>query len=162
MMKRSMGTTSHTGERITKYTSSELICHTCSWLLWRRRRWWCCKRGILLSKVTTKLREKSHVRGASIGSKRLRWIKAFIACIELLKRCRWVTLSFFEAQRRSLVRIESLLDVLHIFLYLLGGFPLLVQPHLNGMVRVTHAKKELEHFFKGEEEFSHCWLEDCP
>jgi hypothetical protein len=75
------------------------------------------------------------------GSKHLKWIKAFIACIALLKKCRGATLSFFRAQRRrSLVRIESFLDLLHIFLELLVGFPLLMKPSLNSMVRATHAK----------------------
>jgi hypothetical protein len=90
---------------------------------------------------SVKMRVKPHVRCASIGSKHLKWIKAFIACIALLKRCRGVTLSFFRAQRRrSLVRIENFLDLLHIFLELLVGFPLLMKPSLNGMVRATHAK----------------------
>jgi hypothetical protein len=78
MMKRCMGTTSHTGVWITKDASSELIYHARSWLLWRR---WCFKGGTLLSKVTTKLRAKSHMRGASIGSKWKRGIKVLIVGI---------------------------------------------------------------------------------
>jgi hypothetical protein len=95
MMKRCKGATGHTGVWITKNGDRDLIHHTRPRLLWRRRRrrrrrrrWWCCKRGTSLSKITTKMRVKPHVRCASIGSKRLRWIKAFIACIALLKRCR--------------------------------------------------------------------------
>jgi hypothetical protein len=88
MMKRCKGATGHTGVWITKNGDRDLIHHTRPRLLWRRRRRWCCKRGTSLSKITTKMRVKPHVRCASIGSKRLRWIKAFIACIALLKRCR--------------------------------------------------------------------------
>jgi hypothetical protein len=39
----------------------------------------------MMSKVTTKLRVIPHVRGASIGSKRMRGIKVHIAGISLLK-----------------------------------------------------------------------------
>jgi hypothetical protein len=89
MMKRCKGATHHTRIWITNDGGCNLICHTRPRLLWRRRRrWWCYKRGILLSKITIKLRVKLHVRCASIGSKRLRWIKAFIACIAVLKRSR--------------------------------------------------------------------------
>jgi hypothetical protein len=154
MMKRCKGATGHTGVWIIKNGGRDLIPHTRPQLLWRRRRRWCCKRGTLLSKITSKLRVKPHVRCASIGSKQLRWIKAFIACIVLLKRCRGVTLSFFGARRRSLISIESFLDFLHIFLELLAGFPLLMKPSFNGMVRVTHAKQEPEHFFSKGRRFS--------
>jgi hypothetical protein len=157
MMKRCAGTTSHTGVRITKDASNELICHAGSWLLWRR----CIKCGTLL--VAAKPRVKPHVRSASIGSKRLRWIKAFIASISLLKWSRRVALPFFKSRRgRGLVGIECFLDLLHILLKLLAGFPLLMKPSLNGMVRATHAKQKPEHFLQRGGGFSRCYPEDCP
>jgi hypothetical protein len=79
MMKRRVRTTSHTGIWITKDTSDELICYARSWLLWRR--WRCIKCGTLLTKVTTKLRVKPHVRDASVRSKWMRGIKVFIVDI---------------------------------------------------------------------------------
>jgi hypothetical protein len=81
MMKRCVETTSHTGIWITKDTSSELICHARSWLLWRR----CIKCETVLTKVTTKLRVKPHVRCASVGSKWMRGIKVLIVGISSLK-----------------------------------------------------------------------------
>jgi hypothetical protein len=99
MMKRRVGTTSHTGIWITKDTSSKLICHARSWLLWRRWMRRCIKCGTLLTKVTTKLRVKPHVRGASVGSKWMRGIKVLIVGIFLLKWSRRVALSFFGAWR---------------------------------------------------------------
>jgi hypothetical protein len=105
MMKRWMGITSHTEVRGTKDASSELICHVRSWLLWRR---WCFKGGTLLSKITTKLRAKPHVRGASIGSKWMRGIKVLIIGISLLEWSRRVALSFLGAWRgRSPVWVKE-------------------------------------------------------
>jgi hypothetical protein len=93
----------------------DLIGHARPFLLWRR--WWWCKGWTLLSKISTKLRVKSHVRDASIGSKRLRWIKALIACIALLKWSRRVAFLFFGAQRgRSPVWVKCLLNFFHILL----------------------------------------------
>jgi hypothetical protein len=104
MMKRRVGTTSHTGIWITKDTSGELICHARSWLLWMRWTGRCIKCGTLLTKVTTKLRVKPHVRGANVEIKWMRGIKVVIVGISLLKWSRRVALSFLEAQReRSLV-----------------------------------------------------------
>jgi hypothetical protein len=106
MMKRRVGTISHIGIWITKDTSGELISHARSWLLWRRWRRRCIKCGTLLTKVTTKLRVKPHVRGASVGSKWVRGIKVLIVGISLLKWSRRVTLSFLGARRgRSLIWI---------------------------------------------------------
>jgi hypothetical protein len=100
MMKRCAGT-----------TSRDLICHARSWLLWRR----CIKCGTLLTKVTTKLRVKAHMCGARIGSKRLRWFKAFIASYHCSNGV------------GGLLSLSS-------------------EPGGEGMVRVTHAKLEPEHF----------------
>jgi hypothetical protein len=144
MMKRCKETTSHTGIWITKDASRDLNCHARSWLLWMRWRRRCIKCGTLLIKVATKLRVQTHMCVVCIGSKQLRWFKAFIA---LLKLCRWVALCFFGAwRRRSHVGIESFLDFLHIILELLAGFSFFMQSRLDGMVRATHAKQELEHF----------------
>jgi hypothetical protein len=99
MMKRCVGTTSHTGIWITKDTSSELICHARSWLLWRRWRMRCIKYGTLLTKVATKLRVNPHVRGASVGSKWMQEIKVLIVDISLLKWSRRIALSFLRARR---------------------------------------------------------------
>jgi hypothetical protein len=141
MMKRLVGTTSHIRIWITKDTGSELICHGRSWLLWRRWRRRCFKCGTFLTKVTTELRVKPHVRGASVGSKWMRGIKVLIVVISLLKWSRRVALSFLGARRgRSLVWIYCFVDLIHILLKLLAGFSLLVKPCLNGMVRGTHAK----------------------
>jgi hypothetical protein len=133
-----MGATSHTGVWITKDASGELICHGMSWLLWRR---WCCKGGILLSKITTKLRVKPHVRSADIGSKVMRGIKVLIVGIYLLEWSRRVALSFLKAQREmSPVWVKSELDLLHILLELLTGFSFFMQPCFYGMVGATHTK----------------------
>jgi hypothetical protein len=111
-----MRATRHPRIWITKDGGYDLIYHARPWLLWRR--WMrCCRRVTLLSRITTKLRMKSHVRGASIVSKWLRWIKALIACIVLLKWSRRVALPFFGAQRgRSPIWLKSMLDLLHILL----------------------------------------------
>jgi hypothetical protein len=138
---KSVRTTSHIEVWITKDTSCNLFCHARSWLPWRRWRRRCIKCGTLLTKVTTKLRVKPHVRSASIRSKRLRWIKAFIASISLLEWSRRVALPVFGAWRgRGPVGIECSLNLLHILLKLLAGFSLLMKPSLYGMVRATHAK----------------------
>jgi hypothetical protein len=81
VMKRGVRTTSHTRIWVTKDVTSDLIGHARSQLLWRR----CIKGMTLLSKVTTKLRVKFHLRGACIGSKRMRGIKVIIDGISLLK-----------------------------------------------------------------------------
>jgi hypothetical protein len=61
-----------------------------------------------------------------------------------------VALSFLRARRgKRLVWIEYFLDLLHILLELLVGFSFLMQPRLDGMVRVTHAKQEPEHLLNG-------------
>jgi hypothetical protein len=59
----------------------KVISHARSRLLRRR----CIKCVTMLTKVTTKLRIKAHVRGASIGSKRKQGIKVLIAGISLLE-----------------------------------------------------------------------------
>jgi hypothetical protein len=103
MMKRFKSAIHHTGIWITKDGGCDLIRHTRPWLLWRRRRWWWCYKGcIVLSKGTTKLRATLLVRCAGIGSKRLRGIKVFIACIALLKWCRWLlSLSLLSLERKE-------------------------------------------------------------
>jgi hypothetical protein len=140
-MKRRVRTTSHSRIYITKDTCSELICHARSWLHWRRWRRRCIKCGTLLTKVTTKLRVKPHVRGTSVGNIWMRGIKVLIVGISLLKWSKRVALSFLGAQRgRSLVWIYCFLDLIHIILKLLADFSLLMKPCLNDMVRVTQAK----------------------
>jgi hypothetical protein len=77
-------------------------------------------------------------------------MKVLIACISLLEWSRRVALSFFSVQSgRNLVWIECFLDLLHILLELLGGYSFFRQPHLNGMVRATHAKQEHKHLVDG-------------
>jgi hypothetical protein len=81
MMKRRVGTTSHTRIWVTKDASNDLIDHARSRLLWRR----CIKGVTLLSKAATKLIVKPHVRGASVGRKSMRGIKVLIIGLSLLK-----------------------------------------------------------------------------
>jgi hypothetical protein len=121
--KRGVRATSHTRKRVAKDTSSQLISHARSRLLWRRRRRRYIKGVTLLSKFTTKVRVKPHVRGASTWSKRMRGIKVLIVGIFLLKLSRRVALSFFRAWRgRSLIWVKCFLHLLHILLHLLQAF----------------------------------------
>jgi hypothetical protein len=89
--------------------------------------------------------------------------QSFHSSISLLEGSRRVAFPVFRAWRgRGLVGIECFFDFLHILLKLLAGFPLLMKPSLNGMLRVTHAKQKAKHLLMGEEDFSCCCPEDCP
>jgi hypothetical protein len=104
-------------------------------LIRRRRR--CIKRSTLMPKVLNKLRIKPHLSRTSISSKGVRWVKALIICISLLKRSGTVALSSLGTRMRGFVWVKSFFHLLHILLKFLPSLSLFMKSCLNGMVRTT-------------------------